>query len=161
MAKMDNNFWKWMERGQGAVGALATLATLYYTAGVYYGWNQPSPERNDYVLAGHSMMPPWWVIALGVLAILMLLTSWGMIAMRLREEKKREINIPVPKQTPILSLSLEDQQFRLGIRTFVLSNLDELGQWFGRTIGLSIAEPAAACSSFRAVAMERPPYALS
>jgi hypothetical protein len=64
---MDNNFWKWMECGQGAVGALAALATLYFTAGVYYGWNQPSPERKDYVLAGDFMTPPWWVIALGVL----------------------------------------------------------------------------------------------
>jgi hypothetical protein len=38
MGKMDNNFWKWMERGQGAVGALATrqyYITLqaYITAG--------------------------------------------------------------------------------------------------------------------------------
>jgi hypothetical protein len=108
MVAMDNNFWKWMERGQGAVGALAALATLYYTAGVYYGWNQPSSERKDYVPAGHSMMPPGWVIALGILAILMLLTSWGMMAMRLREGKKRETGIP--RAAPPAH-SLKDTQF--------------------------------------------------
>jgi hypothetical protein len=52
------------------------------------------------------MMPSWW-LALGVLAILMLRTSGGMIAMRLREEKKREGSIPAPKQIATLSLSLE------------------------------------------------------
>jgi hypothetical protein len=46
----------------------------------------------------------------------------------------------VSLEVPQVGLSVEDQQFRSGIRTFVLSNIDELSRQFGGTIGLSIAD---------------------
>jgi hypothetical protein len=76
--------WKLFERGCLVFGLLISAATLYYTAAPYYHHlreEQPatSPPTNVGII---TMAPPWWLIALGAIGVLLLITGWAMMALR-------------------------------------------------------------------------------
>lgn len=74
--------WRIVERICVVLGLLFTAATLYYTAGAYYGWNQLPPNISP--AGGAAMTAPWWLYAIGLLGIALLVTAWTMIAVRIR-----------------------------------------------------------------------------
>jgi hypothetical protein len=88
-------FWKFLERAGGLAGLAGTFLTCiiaYYTVAGYYGWNQTNHAQSDsgnaQSLSGGASAGewPWWAIALGVLGVLLLVTSWAMMTIRLRSE---------------------------------------------------------------------------
>src|SRR6185312_1763486 len=85
------SMWKYVERTILVLGFIAGSLTVYFTAGAYYGWNQPSvdvPTPTGLNPAGGVNMPPWWVIALGVLSIALLCTGWAMLIIRTRSPSR-------------------------------------------------------------------------
>lgn len=75
-------FWNIIERACGPIGVFIILvATLYFTAGSYLGWNQPSkplPSAGDAVM----MAGPVWAYVLGGIGVLLLCTAWAMMILR-------------------------------------------------------------------------------
>jgi hypothetical protein len=78
--------WKFFERTCLGCGLLISAATLYYTAAPYYERLReihpaPLPPANVEVI---TTTPPWWLIALGTIGVLLLVTGWAMMALRRR-----------------------------------------------------------------------------
>lgn len=99
--------WKWAERaGPVVIAPLCSLAALYFAAATYYGWDKqaapPPVIKDDH---GWSAMTPapWLGLALLCIAIVSVLTSWGMIFIRRRAERRRATGqefIPVGAMGP-------------------------------------------------------------
>jgi hypothetical protein len=81
--------WKFIERACIILGLLLAAATLYYTAGAYYGWNQPQPVATS---PHTTMTAPWWLYAIGAIGFALLVTAWIMIS--LRRPRKIESRAP-------------------------------------------------------------------
>src|ERR1700692_2586180 len=75
--------WKVVERACPALGVIIGAATLYYTAAPYYERHQAqlAPQPNVEAVA---MAPPWWLITLAALGVLLLFTGWAMMVLRRR-----------------------------------------------------------------------------
>lgn len=101
--------WKIIERSAVVLGLLFTAATLYFTAGTYYGWNQPSVPAQQ---GGTAMTPPWWIWLFGGIAVALLLTAWAMMAIRLRYAAS-VATAPPQSQRPARSL------YPLAIQTII------------------------------------------
>src|ERR1700730_7033664 len=71
-----------IERACAIFGFLVAAATLYFTAGAYYGWNQSgiSPSVSAETI---TMNAPWWIVISGVIAVLLLITAWVTIVIRI------------------------------------------------------------------------------
>lgn len=78
--------WKRIERAGFVVTPLCAIAGAYYTAGTYYGWDKQAtaPLTKDHAGGIIMTLPPWLGFALLGVAIVSLLTSWGMILIRRR-----------------------------------------------------------------------------
>ena len=75
--------WKFFERACLALGLAISAAILYYTAAPYYEHLQetqpvPSPSNSGVMAA----TPPWWLMALGAIGVLLLITGWAMMVLR-------------------------------------------------------------------------------
>jgi hypothetical protein len=81
--------WKGVERSAAIIGAVCAVATVYYTMGVYYGWDKQEAAKvgSAATNGGIHMSIPWPIVALGLLATLAILASWVMIVIRLRGQK--------------------------------------------------------------------------
>jgi hypothetical protein len=79
------DFWKGIERSSAVIGSVCALVTVYYTMGVYYGWDKR--EAANVPELGATMILPWPIIILGGLAVLLLLSAWAMVAIRLRSKE--------------------------------------------------------------------------
>ena len=105
---MEKGPWIYIERASGILGAACTAATLYYTAGLFYGWNEPriaiSPPT-----AGREqviLISPWLLISLGSVAVLLLATAWIMIAVRVAHSKRSAAPAQASKPEPQASFAL-------------------------------------------------------
>jgi hypothetical protein len=100
------------ERSAAIIGAVCAIATVYYTMGVYYGWDKQEAAKISSAAAtgGTHMNIQWPIIILGVLATLSILTSWAMITIRLRRPKE-SIQKFVPHSGMI---SLNEIEFNIG-----------------------------------------------
>src|SRR5436190_14623958 len=85
-----DRIWKWAERAAVVVIApICAIGGAYVAAGTYYGWDKQAAVAvaKDHVSGAAMTLPPWLGFALLDIAIVSLLTSWGMIAIRLRAKK--------------------------------------------------------------------------
>jgi hypothetical protein len=82
-----DRLWLFIERACLVFGTTIGAATLYFTAGVYYNWNQQPVPSSPPVIAGNAaMIPGWWIMASGGIGALLLVTAWIMIIIRLRRQ---------------------------------------------------------------------------
>lgn len=74
--------WKVIERACGLLGVfIIAAATLYFTAGSYWGWNQqPKPSPSSGAVMSVSL--PLWLYMLAAIGVLLLITAWVMILLR-------------------------------------------------------------------------------
>jgi hypothetical protein len=84
-----DRIWKWAERAAVVVIApLCAILGAYFAAGTYYGWDKrPEPVAQDHAGGVAMTLPPWLGFALLGIAIVSLLTGWGMIFIRRRANK--------------------------------------------------------------------------
>jgi hypothetical protein len=89
--------WKWAERaGPVVIAPLCSLAALYFAAATYYGWDKqaaPPPVIKDDHGWSTMTLTPWIGLALLCIAIVSVLTSWGMIFIRRRAEKQKAAGV--------------------------------------------------------------------
>jgi hypothetical protein len=88
--------WKAIERSGLVIGTLCAVLTAYFTVGLYYGWNAQTASPQP---AAPAMIAPWWLYALGIIGLALLLTSWVMMFLRRRRAKidgtqKAQIDVP-------------------------------------------------------------------
>lgn len=72
-----------IERACTIFGFLVAAATLYFTAGAYYGWNQPGvlPSAGAEAI---TINAPWWMVIPGGIGVFLLITAWIMMWLRRR-----------------------------------------------------------------------------
>lgn len=83
--------WPFVERACIILGLFIAAATLYFTAGAYYGWNHFTsvmPSASN--VGGATMILSWWVYILGGIGGLLLITAWAMIVVRTRGLWRRQ-----------------------------------------------------------------------
>jgi hypothetical protein len=70
----------------GILGVLCAALGAYFAAGTYFGWDKQAmpPVTKDHAGGTIMTLPPWLGLALLGVAIVSLLTSWGMILIRRR-----------------------------------------------------------------------------
>jgi hypothetical protein len=89
-----DRIWKWVERTGFILNPTIALGAAYYAAGVYNGWDKQEAAKTTTgptVLLGDAAMTlPWPIITLSILAALLMLTSWTMIAVRIRRKTPKE-----------------------------------------------------------------------
>jgi len=82
--------WKWAERAAVVfIAPLCAILGAYFAAGTYYGWDKQAsvPITQDHAGALAMTPPAWLGFALLGIAIMSLLTGWGMIFIRRRATK--------------------------------------------------------------------------
>jgi hypothetical protein len=87
--------WKWAERAAVVfIAPLCAIIGAYFAAGTYYGWDKQASVPTTQDRAGALAMPPpaWLGFALLGIAIMSLLTGWGMIFIRRRATKPSREN---------------------------------------------------------------------
>lgn len=92
-----DNLWKIIERTCLALGLPIAGATLYFTAAGYYAQLAGGGTASAPTNLGASTTPPWWIIALCIIGVLLLLTGWTMMFIRKRErlpKSKRHLTNP-------------------------------------------------------------------
>jgi hypothetical protein len=89
-----DRLWLFSERACLVLGTIIGAATLYFTAGVYYNWNQqqPVPSSSPVIAGNAAMIPGWWIMASGGIGALLLVTAWIMIIIRLWRQPTRYVN---------------------------------------------------------------------
>jgi len=75
--------WTFIERACIVVGLIFAGATLYFTAGTYYGWNAPPAPLISPPSSGAASMN-LQLYVFGGLGFALLITAWGMIFVRTR-----------------------------------------------------------------------------
>src|SRR5450432_1043611 len=82
--------WKLIARSSVVLGLVIAALTLYFTAGLYYGWNIPiTPVAAPPPTPAATMtLPVWSLLVLGLVGVLLLVTAWAMMAIRLHGERR-------------------------------------------------------------------------
>jgi hypothetical protein len=77
------NQWQIIERSCIILGIFIAAATLYFTAGTYYRWNEQNIASPSFAGGAIMTMSQWWMLIIsGVIGFLLLITGWIMIGLR-------------------------------------------------------------------------------
>jgi hypothetical protein len=100
-----DRLWLFIERACSVLAIIIGAATLYFTAGAYYNWNQPIASPSSVIAGSITMIPGWWIMASGGIGALLLGTAWIMIIIRLRRqgELKLELTQTMPPSSATAS----------------------------------------------------------
>ena len=75
-----DKLWRFIERACLVLGLLIAMATLFYTAAIYY--NEAPNGAFVPSIGKFKMNAPWSVLAVGAISVALLITGWGMMLVR-------------------------------------------------------------------------------